>query len=177
MVLITVGALEWEKNQGAMLRVLADVRRSLSNIVLLLAGDGPERPKLELLANELGVADDVRFLGVRKDVPELLAAADLFLLTSLTEGVPGVLIEAGMGGLACVTWDVAGANEVVQDTKTGLVTTYRDEAAFAFAVLQLLSEQELSRKMGEAACLFCRDHFSMRRCVEAHIELFSEVLK
>jgi glycosyltransferase involved in cell wall biosynthesis len=176
-VLIAVGALGWEKNQGTMLRVLAEVRKSYSNAVLLLAGDGPERPKLEQLAAELGVADVVRFLGVRQDVPELLAAADLFLLTSLTEGVPGVLIEAGMAGLPCVTWDVAGAKEVIKDGVTGRVTPYRDETAFTVAVIDLLSHAENASAMGCAARYFCRERFSLKRCVEEHVRMFDELMK
>jgi glycosyltransferase involved in cell wall biosynthesis len=176
-VLIAVGALGWEKNQAAMLRVLAEIRRTLPETILLLAGDGPERPKLERLAAELGVVAAVLFLGVRQDVPELLAAADLFLLTSLTEGVPGVLIEAGMAGLPAVTWDVAGAKEVVQDGVTGRVTTYQDQAGFTAAVIALLSNPGKAAIMGQAAREFCRERFGMERCVAEHLRLFEEITR
>lgn len=176
-VLLTVGALGWEKNQAAMLRVLPEVRRSFPAAILLLAGEGPERPKLERLAADLGIAEAVRFLGPRKDVPVLLAAADSFLLTSLTEGVPGVLIEAGLAGLPCVTWDVAGAREVVQDGVTGRVPPYKEEAAVAEAVIELLGNPDRAAAMGGAARAFCRERFDINRCAEEHVRLFEEVLE
>ena len=175
-VMISVGALAWEKNQFVMLRTFQAIKREFSEAVLLLVGDGPERSKLEQQAIDLGVADSVKFLGVRSDVPDLLAAADLFLLTSLTEGVPGVLIEAGMAGLPCVTWDVAGAKEVVLDGTTGYVTPYKDEAKFTEAICSLITNLPLARNMGEAAKAFCLEKFDIENCVREHIRLFEEVL-
>ena len=176
-VLISVGALGWEKNQAVMLRVLAEVRKSLPDVVLLLVGEGPELPKLKQITTELGIVDGIVFLGMRKDVPELLAAADLFILTSLTEGVPGVLIEAGMAGVPCVTWDVAGAKEVVIDGQTGLVTPYSDEVELTSAVLKILNDRDLACRFGVAAQSSCRERFGMHLCVDEHLKLFEDVLK
>lgn len=175
-VLVSVGALSWEKNQEAMLRILKVVKKAVPQTLLFLVGNGPVKPQLERLATELGVADNVRFLGLRQDIPDLLAASDIFLLTSFTEGVPGVLIEAGMAGLPSVTWDVAGAKEVVQDRLTGSVTPYNNESAFAAAVIQIINDYDLRSKMGAAAQIFCCEKFSMDRCVSEHIELFENVL-
>ncbi|MDT8441711.1 MAG: glycosyltransferase [Desulfuromonadales bacterium] len=175
-VMIAVGALGWEKNQAAMLRILNRIRREIPDVVLLLVGDGPERSALERLADKLGVANAVRFLGTRTDVPELLAAADLFLLTSWTEGVPGVLIEAGLAGLPCATWAVAGTGEVVQDGISGRVTPMKDEAALAKAAIELLIDPARARAMGEAGRRFCRERFAVQRCVAEHLRLFADVL-
>jgi glycosyltransferase involved in cell wall biosynthesis len=175
-VLLSVGALGWEKHQQAMIRALAAVRGEGRQAVLLLAGAGPERSRLERLAVDLGVATEVRFLGARGDVPDLLAASDLFLLTSLSEGLPGALIEAGMAGVPAVAWDVAGVREVVQDGVTGLVPPFRDERAFTAAVLRLLDDPAAVRRMGAAAGDFCRERFAMDRCVEEHLQFFRELL-
>lgn len=175
-VMIAVGALGWEKNQAAMLRILKRVRREIPEVILLLVGDGPERSALERLADKLGVANAVRFLATRTDVPELLAAADLFLLSSWTEGVPGVLIEAGLAGLPCVTWAVAGAGEVVQDGVSGRVTPFEDETALGRAVIEVLKDPGRARAMGEAGRRFCRERFAIQRCVAEHLRLFSDVL-
>ncbi|HWR97733.1 MAG TPA: glycosyltransferase [Candidatus Methanoperedens sp.] len=175
-VLLGVGALGWEKHQEAMLRALASIRREVPQALLLLAGDGPERGRLERVAVETGAVDAVRFLGVRHDVPALLAAADVLLLTSLTEGLPGVLIEAGLAGLPAVAWDVAGVREVVQDGVTGLVPPFGDEQAVASDVLRLLGDGEAARRMGAAARAFCSERFDLQRCVDAHLRLFQDVL-
>lgn len=175
-VLISVGALGWEKHQEALLRALAAVRARFPQTLLLLVGEGPERRRLEGLATDLGLAAAVRFLGSRDDVPRLLAAADLFLLASLTEGLPGVLIEAGLAGVPAVAWDVAGVREVVRDGVTGLVPPYRDEQAFAAAVLRLLGDRAAARRMGAAARDFCRERFAMDRCVAEHLLLFRDAL-
>lgn len=175
-VLLSVGALGWEKHQEAILLALAAVRREVPTALLLLAGGGPERGRLERIAVDLGLAGAVRFLGARTDVPQLLEASDIFLLTSLTEGLPAVLIEAGLAGVPAVAWDVAGVREVVRDGVTGLVPPYRDEPAFAAAVLRLLREPDAARSMGDAARNLCREQFSMDRCVEEHLRLFRELL-
>jgi glycosyltransferase involved in cell wall biosynthesis len=175
-VLMGIGELGWEKHQEAMLRVLAAFRGSGTSAVLLLVGEGPERGRLERLAADLGCAGAVRFLGTRTDVPTLLAASDVVLLTSLTEGLPGVLVEAGMAGVAAVAWDVAGVREVVRDGITGLVPPYRDEQAFAAAVQRVLGDPAAAARMGAAAREFCRERFSMKRCVAEHLQLFRDLL-
>ena len=175
-VLISVGTLAWEKNQASMIQVLAKVRQSYSNVVLVLVGDGPERRKLENLTYDLDMTDAVKFLGLRNDVPKLLTASDIFLLTSLTEGVPGVLIEAGMAGLPCVTWNVAGAREVVKNKESGLVTPYKDESAFVAAVINLLEDQNLCEQMGTVAQSFCQKRFNMKHCSSEHVKLFKCIL-
>jgi glycosyltransferase involved in cell wall biosynthesis len=174
--LIAVGALSWEKNLGSMLLALKRVLVEHPQVVLLFAGDGPEKEGLSRLATELGVDDQVRFLGVRKDIPELMSLADVCLLTSLTEGVPGVLIEAGLSGTHCVTWFVAGAKEVVQDGVTGRVTPYKDESAFAEALMGLLADGELIQKMGSDARDFCLGKFDIRKSAEQHVEFFETLL-
>lgn len=175
-VLIAVGALGWEKNLGAMLRILREVKLTFPDVVLLLVGDGPERARLNSLASSLGVHDAVHQLGTRRDIPNLLAAADLVLLTSLTEGVPGVLIEAGMAGRPCVTWDVAGAAEVVEDGVTGRVTPYLDESAFAHAVISLLSSPKQAAAFGHCARSLCRERFGIARCVDEHLEMMGAMV-
>lgn len=176
-LLFSAGAHSWEKNQAAMLRCLKTVKNEFPAAVLLLAGEGPERPALEKMASDLGIAKSVFFLGSRQDMAELFAASDLFLLTSLTEGVPVVLIEAGMSGIPAVTWDVAGAGEVVQHGTTGLVTPSNDEAAFARSVLQLLRDPGMAARMGKTAQAFCKERFDMKECAGRLLQLFDTMLE
>ena len=87
----------------------------------MLVGDGEERSEIEVLIDDLAISDHVQLLGVRNDVPDLLQMADLFMLSSITEGVALTLIEAMATGLPCVATDVGGNCEVVVDGMTGLL--------------------------------------------------------
>lgn len=105
LVLGHVGRLCFQKNQGFLLEVLAEVKKIRSDALLLLVGDGKEREQLEQQAQALGVTDSLRLLGVRADVSRLLQAMDLFLLPSRFEGLGIVLLEAQMSGLRCLASD------------------------------------------------------------------------
>ncbi len=175
-VLISVGALSWEKNHAAMVKTAAVLNQRGKDVILLLAGKGPLERELLSLADRMGAAKQVRFLGVRNDVPLLLQAADIALLSSFTEGVPGALIEAGFAGLPAVAWDVGGAREVVLHEKTGIITPYKDERAFLEAVRKLTADKNLRQQMGRAACEFCTERFDIKTCANEHIKLFEKLL-
>ncbi len=104
-VLISVGRLVPEKNYGFLLDLFACTLKKLPGLVLMIAGDGAIRGELETKAAALGVGDHVRFLGRRDDIPALLQAADLFVLPSLHEGLPGSAVEAQAAGLPCLISD------------------------------------------------------------------------
>ncbi len=176
-VLISVGSLSWEKNHEVIIRTVKQLKEECKDIVLLLVGDGDLKDKLEEYSEILGVQGFVRFLGERSDVPELLFAADIFVLSSLTEGVPGVLIEAGLAGKPSVAWDVAGVKEVLQNDITGFVTPYGDEVRFNEKIQDLLHDPERSMNMGKEAMRHCRDKFNIEECVTEHIALFEKLIK
>ena len=120
--------------------------------------------------------EGVEMLGPRDDVPALMAAADILVLTSRPpEGLPGVLIEAGMAGLPVVTTDVPGAREVVRDGVTGLVVAVDDKEGMVGAVLALLGDVELRARMGQAAREHCVREFSLETSVVAWERLISEL--
>jgi L-malate glycosyltransferase len=131
-------------------RVLAAVRRT-APAVLALVGDGPERPRAEALARELGVAAAVRFLGVQLDVRAVLQQADVFLLPSETEGFGLAALEALACGVPVVASRVGGLPEVVADGETGLLCPPGDVPGMAAAVLRLLAEPELRQRLARAA--------------------------
>jgi glycosyltransferase involved in cell wall biosynthesis len=108
------------------------------------------RLRLEARARELGLHEVVRFLGHRHDLPRVLAAADVAVLTSLWEGLPRVLVQAAAAGRPIVTFDVEGAWEVVRDGRNGFVVPSRDVDQFAGRLETLLVEHERARAMGRA---------------------------
>ena len=125
---------------------------------LLLVGDGPLRAGLERSSLELGIGDRVRFLGTRKEVHSLLAASDLLLLPSRTEGMPAVLIEAGLAELAYGVGDVA---EVIESHVTGFVVRPGNSEDFENRVAAAINDPEMRSAMGAAARQRCLGRFAM----------------
>ncbi len=160
-----VGALEAGKRPGLFLDVVAELRRRGCMFDAAIVGDGPLRERLQRRADALGV----RLLGVRDDVPELLRAASVLVLTSeaRTEGMPGVLIEAGLSGLPVVATDAAGVADVVADGETGYVVASGRAADLADRVAQLLGDPELRARLGRAARDRCVDRFGVAPTADA----------
>lgn len=138
-LVLVVGLLNSAKGQDLALRALAaGPLAARPGAVLLLAGHGDDRAALEALAVELGVADRVRFLGWRDDVPALMATADVVLLPSRWEGMPYVVLEAMAAGKPVVATRVDGARDLVEEGRTGLVVDVGDVDAIAGAVARVL---------------------------------------
>ena len=129
-------------------------------VVLLIAGDGPERAELEQLsAARLG--GRVRFLGAVADAPEYLyGAMDVFALPSRLEGMPMVYLEAAFCGVPCVGTDVGGANEAVSEGETGLLVKVRDVDGLSKAIQRLRDDPDLRVRMGQAARLRAGTEFT-----------------
>lgn len=164
------------KGHRAMLRMLPALLARCPNALLLLAGDGPERPSSEALVEQFGLGGHVRFLGHRDDVPELLAACDLFLMPSETEGLPIAAVEALAMGVPVVGFDVGGMSEVIGHGRSGWLVPFGDEEGFVSGVAALLHDPErmkaLRLEARRAAERFgIEEH--VRRLVECYRELSS----
>lgn len=159
-----------------------DIERFCPNQVirsyrLFICGDGPLRSFLEALTKELGMEGHVRFLGLRRDIPELMNAADGFVLSSLWEGMPIVLLEAHAVGLPIVATNVGGNREVVLNGKTGFLVPPEDPEALAHAMLQLMMlSQEERERMGQEERKHIVENFSMERVVDMWEALYYELL-
>lgn len=150
-VLTMVGRMYPIKGTLAMVRMMRPIVDALPDARLLLVGDGPDRAACEQLAQSLGIAPNIRFLGHRDDVPELLAASDLVVMPSQSEGLGLAAIEALAGGRPVVAYAVGGLPEVVTDGVTGRCVPAGDEPAFAAAVIALLRDRDLLQRYGVAA--------------------------
>jgi glycosyltransferase involved in cell wall biosynthesis len=137
-VWLGVGRLEPEKDYPLMLAAFAALIQQLP-ARLVVVGKGSQRESLEQLAAELGIADAVTFHGVSNEVPQLMAAADALVSSSLWEGLPNVLIEAAATGLPAVTTDVGGSAEVVLHGETGMVVQGRAPGQLAQAMHHLMA--------------------------------------
>lgn len=142
-----------------------------------MIGDGPQRGTLVAYARDLGVDDAVRFTGVQAGVADFLAAADLLTLTSDTEGLPGVILEAGLLGIPAVATRVGGVGECVVEGETGLLVDASDEASLAQAVVRLLSDGRRRTAMGRSAARHVRAHFLLETVAPAYLDFYGSVLR
>jgi L-malate glycosyltransferase len=176
LALISVGNLSEEKGHCDLLAVMGELGRTGLDYHLIIVGDGPLRSPLEEQARRLDLVNRVHFLGRRNDVPRLLAAADIFVLSSRTEGMPGVLVEAGLAGLPSVAFDVGGVAEVVEHGVTGLISAAGDLTGFVGALADLCHDPDARARMGNAARQRCQDPFDIRQVAQQYQELFLNIL-
>jgi glycosyltransferase involved in cell wall biosynthesis len=174
-VLVMVGRFYIEKGHLDMVRMMAPIIARCPEAVLIFAGDGPDRRPCEALAAELGIARSLRFLGQRDDIPELIAAADLAVLPSHTEGLPIAGIEALAGGRPVVGFDVGGMAEAIYHERSGLIVKAADKEAFVNAVLSLLQDRALLATYSANAAIAARD-FSAENHVAGLIKSYREAV-
>ena len=176
-VLIQVARLVPIKDHATALRAFGQVAARLPHARLLLVGEGQEEASLRDLINRLGLAASVRLLGLRSDVARLLPAADVFLLTSLNEGIPLTVIEAMAAGLPVVSTDVGGVAEVVKDGLTGLLAPAGAADALARHVLRLAADPGERGRMGRAGRERAFARFSEEQMLAAYDRLYREMLR
>jgi len=168
-----VGRLDAQKDFPTFLRAAAMIAAEVPDVDFLVVGEGGERAALEALARRLGLGARVVFTGLRHDVPRLLAAVDVFALTSLYEGFPNVLLEAMATGAVAVATDVGGCRELVTSGETGLLVPPRAPAAVAAAVGRVLRDPALARRLATAARQRVEGAFSIdvmaRRTMDAYL--------
>jgi glycosyltransferase involved in cell wall biosynthesis len=177
-LLISVGSLSKEKDQAFMLKAMTLLPPNLANqVYLILIGEGPLKADLERLAKELGLGDKLKMPGFRENVGEWIRGADLFLLSSEIEGVPGVVIEAGLQEIPCVALNVGGVAEVIDHAESGILIEPRKLDEFSLAIENLLKEQSLRELLGRNARNTNSRKFSVERAVKAFESLYWDLGK
>lgn len=156
------------------LEAAAQIGKAVPAVRFVMAGDGCLRPQLEALAEKLGIASRVRMLGWRRDVPELLGAFDVFLLTSLWEGLPRSLVEAFLSGVPVVASHVDGVGELVEDGKNGFLAPPGDVDSLASSVVRLLTNESLRQAMANQARASVGE-FSAEKMVKDYSDLYEQV--
>lgn len=156
-------------------RILALVRKK-TPAMLLLIGDGPERPRMERLVQELALGDAVRFLGMKLDFSSLLRHADVFLLPSATEGFGLAALEALSSGVPVVASKIGGIPEVVADGETGFLCAPGDVVEMAAAVLRLLGDSALHARMSHAARASVLSRWQAEPTVGLYVDFYKRIL-
>ena len=176
-VWLAVGRFEEAKDYPNMLHGFARVHAREPRAVLLLVGRGSLQPETEALAEELGLAGAVRFLGVRSDVPVVMSAADGYVMSSAWEGMPMVLLEAAAAGLPIVATRVGGNHEVVRDEETGFLVPAGDPEALGQAMSRLMGLTVTQRRsMGERGREHVRANYGLSRVADRWERLYCEAM-
>ena len=173
----TVARMHPEKNLPLLVRAFARVAASRPRAMLLLAGDGPVRPECVRIAEDTGVRERVRFLGTRSDVARILAALDVFVLSSDTEGLPVAVVEAMAAERPVVATDVGAVAELVHENDNGHLVPAGDETALAAAIERVLADPETARRMGERGREIFRDGFTLERMAMAYGRVYREAVE
>jgi glycosyltransferase involved in cell wall biosynthesis len=160
------------KDQPTLLRAFALIAAEYPTVDLVLVGSGPLREELEHLVIDLRIMDRVNFLGIRPDIPELMHAADVFALPSLSEAASLTLLEAMASGLPAVVTAVGGNPEIVRHEREGLLFPRGDAAACAAAFRRLLSDSSFAERLGAAGRERAVEKYQLSRTVEQYYRLY-----
>jgi glycosyltransferase involved in cell wall biosynthesis len=163
------------KDQATLLKAFEQVAKTCPDVDLLVVGDGELRNELVKIAKDLGLEERVRFLGIRQDIPSILRAAKVFVLTSRSEGAPLTLLEAMAVGLPVVVTAVGGMPEIVRDGVDGILAQRGDANAIASALIRLLENPAAASAMGAAAAQRIREHYTIDRAVERYYRLYARL--
>ena len=172
--LIAVGRLKAPKDFLTLIRAFAALPEG--SFEALIVGDGPDRGAVEDEIGRLGLEERVRLVGERSDVPALLADADLFVLSSRSEGLPVSVLEAMAAELPVVASGVGGLAELVVDGETGILVPPGAPEPLAAALGRLVEDRDLRRKFGAAGRTRAEALFDLAVFRRAHVELYEQQL-
>lgn len=173
--MIHVGSFTPEKNHAELISAFARVVDAVPEAHLLLVGEGPLRSSVSALVDEAGLKQRVTFAGSMPDAARLTAIADVLVLPSLREGLPGVILEAGVAGVPVVAYDVGGVKEVVKDGVTGVVVPMGDVKALTEGMTRLLASPSLRDELGSASRARLSTAYSLERVADDFEALYESL--
>jgi glycosyltransferase involved in cell wall biosynthesis len=175
--LVYVGRLAAVKNHALLLNAFRSALASMPDLRLWMVGDGSERSAMERLAADLGIAAQVTFWGQQLDVAPFFSAAEAFIMSSRSEGLPVSLLQAFSLGLPAIVTDVGGMAEVVRLANAGWVVPADDPAAMAAAILRLASSDTERKQFGADAEAAFHSHFTLNAMADAYAGLYRDTAR
>lgn len=169
---VFIGRLAPEKDLGMLIRAVALALPRLPELRLWIVGDGRVRGAWEALARELGVTEQVRFWGQRMDTAQFFSAADAFVMSSFTEGLPMSLLQAMSLGVPSIVTDVDGGAEVVRGAGCGLLVPVGDSAAMADALVRMAGDAKLRAEFGRRAVAAYDERFTLEQMDAGYMRLY-----
>jgi len=177
LVIVNVARFEPQKGHGFLLHTLKHLIPQVDRrIVVLLVGIGIDMEKVKAEVTNLGLQDTVYFTGFRRDVPDILAASDVSVMASHYEGIPRALMESMALGLPVVATDVPGTRTLIQSDRTGLLVRYDDIPGFSNAILKVLTNPILAKKLGENGRSHVKSEFNEYAVADRVEEVYTHIL-
>ena len=177
VLFVCVARFSPQKNHSLLLKAFSRGPACDPNTHLLLVGDGTLKEQLEVQAENLGLARRVHFLGLRTDIADVLASADVFVLSSDWEGNPLSVMEAMAAGLPIVSTAVGGMPDLLANGREGFLVPRGDAEAFSGAMTFLLRDAEARKSMGMAAARRAKENFDVSRMVHAYEQLYEKLIE
>lgn len=172
----TVGRLDPAKDHRTLVAAFRTIVSAFPEAVLVIIGEGPQRPELESYVKQHGLGESVRFLGERFDVPSLLPGMDVFVLSSVNEGLPLALLEAMACARPVVATDVGGVAGVMDKGRAGVLVARDDADGIAKAVIGLLRDPVSAARMGAEGRKIVEERYDLASTVNAYLALCREPL-
>ncbi len=173
----TIGTLASHKNHKDFLFAAKEVKREYNEAVFLIVGEGYLKNELEQLARDLGIENDVEFVGEREDIPQILSIMDIFVLPSALEGFSNVILEAMATGLPVVATNVGGIPELVVNKQTGILVPPDEPEELAKAIVDLLRDKNTSREMGKRGRERIEKYFGLEKMLGEYDALYQDLIR
>ncbi len=181
LIIGQIGRIDKKKGQYILIQAAVQVLKNFPNVIFLIVGEdfqnGVYQKQLETLARNLGIIDHIIFTGYRPDIMELMGIFALFVLPSLAEGLPVVILEAMLAKKPVITTSAGGNTEVVIDGETGTIVPPEDPDRLAEAIIYHLQNPEVSKRMGEKGYERVRRYFSLSQMLDKVMNIYKEVLR
>jgi glycosyltransferase involved in cell wall biosynthesis len=172
-----IGRMVWQKGFEFFIKAIPEIVEFTPDTRFLLVGDGPLRPNLENLARKLNVYDRIIFTGFRSDIPDLLSTMDVLAVPSVQEGFPMITLEAMAMAKPVVATQIQGITEQIVDGKEGVLIPPRNPEALARTVQRLITDRELSARLGRTARRTVEDFFSVGKMLRETEKVYASLLK
>jgi glycosyltransferase involved in cell wall biosynthesis len=176
LVVCMTGRLHAQKGHTFLFQAAERLKARFPGLRLLIIGDGPQRAALEAEAQARGLGNMAQFLGMRRDVPELLAASDIFAFPSLYEGLPNAVLEAMAMALPVVASTADGTVEVIEDERDGLLVPPGDAVALEMALARVLSDAALRQRFAQAGRQRVLADFTFEKMMRETEDLYYRLL-
>ncbi len=179
LVIGTVGRISDEKDYITFMEIAKTVTDKIENVYFVIVGEGKqdEREKLAAYADSLEITDKVVFAGYRSDLLNVYKTFDVFLMTSITEGLPNTMLEAMSMGIPVAAFQIPGVDKLIIHDNTGLMADFGDVEGLKKCLERLLFDETFSRQIAENGRKYILENFSASRMAEEYIGLFQEICK
>lgn len=176
LIIGTIGRLSPEKGQGYLIDAFSRLKKLHNKICLLVVGDGPSAPFLKAQVENLKLNSEVVFAGFRKDIPELLSAMDIFVLPSLTEGLPVAILEAMASSKPIVASSVGGVPSLIKQGETGFLSEPKNIDSLCSEIGKLIVDEKLRKILGGRSLEVVKSRFSVQKMAEMYGKLYLDLM-